>query len=72
MWDVTEAVVDAETRHQFQKVIGYHRASRAGFGSFKSPSIPRKNSHKYKRLISDLVCEVDENAYQAKSAPLHL
>ena len=71
-WDVAEAVVDAESRLEFQKVIGYHQTSRAGFGSFKSPSIPRRNSHEYRRLISDLVGEVDENAYHAKSVQLHL
>ena len=71
-WDVAEAAVDAESRLKFQKVIGYHQTSRAGFGSFKSPSIPRRNSHEYRRLISDLVGEVDENAYHAKSVQLHL
>ena len=71
-WDVAETVVDAESRLEFQKVIGYHQTSRAGFGSFKSPSIPPRNSHEYRRLISDLVGEVDENAYHAKSVQLHL
>ena len=33
-WGVAEAVVDAESRLEFQKVIGYHQTSRAGFGSF--------------------------------------
>ena len=71
-WDVAKAVVDAESRPEFQKVIGYHQTSTAGFGSFKSPSIPRRNSHEYRRLISDLVDEVDENAYYAKSIQLRL
>ena len=71
-WDVAEAAVDAESRLEFQKVIGYHQTSRGGFGSFKSPSIPPKNSHEYRRLVSDLVGEVDENAYHAKSMQLHL
>ena len=71
-WDVTEAVVDAESRLEFQKIIGYHHTSRVGFGSFKRPSIFYRNSDKYRRLISDLVREVDENAYQAKSVQLHL
>ena len=71
-WDIAEAVVDAESGLELQKVIGYHQTSRAGFGSFKSPSIPRRNSHKYRRLIWDLVGEVDENAYNAKSVQLHL
>ena len=71
-WDVAEAVVDAESRLEFQKIIGYHEKSRAGFDSFKSPSIPRRNSHENRRLISDLVGEVDENASHAKSVQLHL
>ena len=66
-WDIIEADVDAESRLEFQKVTGHHQPSKAGFGSFINPSIPRKNSHEYRRLISDLVHEVHENAYQAKS-----
>ena len=64
---ITEAVADAESRLEFQKVIGSHQTSRVGFGPFKASSIPRGNSHKYRRLISDLVCEVDETTCQAKS-----
>ena len=72
-WDITEAVVDAESRLKFQKVIEYYQTSRAGFGSFKSPSsILRLNSHEYRGFISDLVHEVDENAYQAKFVQLRL
>ena len=71
-WAVAEAVVDDESRLEFQKVIGYHQTSRAGFGSFKSPSISCRNSDEYRRLISDLVGEVDENAYHSKSVHLHL
>ena len=59
---------------KFHKVIGYikHQRSKADFGSFKSPFIPLRNSHEYKRLISDLFREVDENAYLAKFVQLHL
>ena len=71
-WDISKVVADAESRLEFQKVIGYHQTSRAGFGAFKSPSIPCRNSQEYRRLISDLVGEVDENAYHAKSVQLHL
>ena len=71
-WNVTEAVVDPESRLEFQKVIGYHQTSRAGFESFKSSFIPRRNSHEYRSLISDLVGEVNEHAYHAKSVQLHL
>ena len=70
-WDVAKAVVDAESRLEFHKVTGYHQKSRAGFRSFR-PSIPRRNSHKYRKFVSHLVSEVDENAYYAKSVQLHL
>lgn len=65
-WDVTVAVLNTESRLQFQKVTGYHQISRAGFGLFKSPPIPHRNSHQYRKVISYLVREVDENAYQAE------
>ena len=61
-WDVAEAVVDAESRLEFQKVIGYHQTSRAGFGSFKSLSIHPRKSHEYRRPISNLLGEVHQNA----------
>ena len=67
--EVTEAVVNAESRLEFRN-IKYHLISRVGFGSFKSPSIPCRNSHKYRRVI--YVHEADENAYQAKSVQVHL
>ena len=35
-WNATERAVDANSRLEFQKAIGYHQTSRAGFGSFKS------------------------------------
>ena len=74
MWllDATEAFVDGESRLEFQKVIGYHQGIRGRFGLFKIPSIPHRNSPKHRRLISDLVPEVDANTYQAKSLQLHL
>ena len=53
-WDVTEEVLDAENRLEFQNVIGYHQTSTAGFGSIKTPSVTHRNSLKYRRLISDL------------------
>ena len=70
-WDVTEEVLDAESRLEFQNVIGYHQTSTAGFGSIKTPSVTHRNSLKYRRLISDLVCEADEDAYKTKSVQFH-
>ena len=43
-WEVTEEVVNAESRLEFQN-IRYHLISRVGSGSFKSPSIRCRNSH---------------------------
>ena len=54
-WKVSEAVIEAESRLEFQKVLGYHQTSRAGFGSFKLPSTPPRNSYQYRKLISHLV-----------------
>ena len=41
-WDVAEAVTAAESRLEFQKVLGYHQTNRAGFGSIHIPGIPPK------------------------------
>ena len=71
-WDVTEEVLDAESRLEFQNAIGYHQTSTAGFGSIKTPSVAHRNSLKYRRLISGLVREADEDAYKTKSVQFHL
>ena len=46
-WNVAEAVFTAESRLEFQKLLGYHQTNRAGFGSFHQPETPAKHSHAY-------------------------
>ena len=71
-WEVSEAVVDAESKLEFQKIVGYHQTSRAGFGSFKQPTIPQKSSYEYRKLISEIVQEDNQSAYHAKAVQLHM
>ena len=70
-WNVAEAVVTAESRLEFQKLLGYHQTNRAGFGSFHQPEIPHKDSHAYRKLTSSVLKE-DEDLFRAKAVKLHL
>ena len=65
-------VVTAESRLEFQKLIGYHQTNRAGFGSFHQQEIPHKDSHAYRKLISSVLKEEDEDLFIAKAVQLHL
>ena len=49
-WNVAETVVTAESRLEFQKLLGYHQTNRAGFGSFHQPEIPCKDSHAIQKV----------------------
>ena len=71
-WYVADAVVTAESRLEFQKLLGYHQTNRAGFGSFHQPEIPHKDSHAYKKLISSVLKGEDEDLFRAKAVQLHL
>ena len=70
--EVAETVVTAESRLEFQKLLGYHQTNRAGFGSFHQPEIPCKDSHAYRKLISSVLKEEDEDLFRAKAVQLHL
>ena len=71
-WNFVEAVVTAESWLEFQKVLGYHRTNRAGFGSFHQQEIPHKDSHAYRKFISSVLKEEDEDLFRAKAVQLHL
>ena len=71
-WNVAETVVTAESRLEFQKLLGYHQTNRAGFGSFHQPEIPCKDAHAYRKLISSVLKEEDEDLFRAKAVQLHL
>ena len=52
-------VVTAESRLEFQKLLGYHQTNIAGLGSFHQPEIPHKDSRAYRKLISSVLKEAN-------------
>ena len=58
-WNVAETVVTAESRLEFQKLLGYHQTNIAGLGSFHQPEIPHKDSRAYRKLISSVLKEAN-------------
>ena len=71
-WKVDKAVRDAENKLEFQKILGYHQTHRAGFGSLSIPEVPPKNSHAYRKLLSSLATESDDEKFYAKAVQLSL
>ena len=71
-WSVSEAVVEAERKLDFKKVLGYHQTNRAGLGSFKLPETPETRSHDYRKLIASTMLESDEDLDKARAVQLHL
>ena len=71
-WNVAEAVFTAECRLEFQKLLGYHQTNRAGFGSFHQPETPAKHSHAYRKLVSSVLVEEDDEVFRSKAVQLHL
>ena len=71
-WNVAEAVFTAESRLEFQKLLGYHQTNRAGFGSFYQPETPAKHSHAYRKLVSSVLAEEDDEVFRSKAVQLHL
>ena len=71
-WNVAEAVITAESKLEFQKLLGYHQTNRAGFGSFHQPETPAKHSHAYRKLVSFVLVEENDEVFRAKAVQLHL
>ena len=71
-WQVGKAIKDAENQLDFNKILGYHQTHKAGFGSLSLPEVPPKQSHEYRKLLSSLVTEFDEELYHAKAVQLGL
>ena len=69
-WNVSDNVKEAEEILDFKRILGYHQTNRAGFGSVSIPEVPPKRSHEYRKLVSSLVEETEENKVQAKAAQL--
>ena len=71
-WRVADAVKCAEEKLAFRDILGYHQSNRAGFGSKESTKTPSRGTHDYRKLISSLVNEEEEEKLVAKSVQLHL
>ena len=67
---ISEVVQTAENFLDFKSIIGYHQSHRAGFGSLSIPEVPPKHSHAYRKLLSSMVEELDEEKRQAKAVQL--
>ena len=54
-WNASEAVKGAESRLEFEKILGCHQKNQAGVGSITTQKIPPKNTQDYWKLISSAV-----------------
>ena len=66
----SEAVEEAEKRLNFKQILGYHQCHRVEFGSVSIPEVPPKHSCPYRKLLTLMVEEVEEQKYQAKAVQL--
>ena len=71
-WKVEDVVKQGEDKIEFEKVLGYHQHNRAGLGSIKQTELPPKQTHDYRKLVSDKVHELEEERYFAKAVQLRL
>ena len=71
-WDASDTVRCAESSLTFQKVVGNTQLGRAGLGYSKSIITPDKRSHGYRKLVSSVAKDIDEECNYAKAVQLHL
>ena len=69
-WSASEDVEEAKKRLNFKQILGYHQCHRTGFGSISIPEVPPKHSYAYRKLLTSMVEEADEEKYQAKAVLL--
>ena len=65
-------VKQGEDKIDFERILGYHQHNRAGLGSIKHNEVPSKQSHDYRKLVSDKVRDLEEEQYLAKAVQLRL
>ena len=58
-WKVEDVVKQGEDKIEFEKVLGYHPHNRAGLGFIKQTEVPPKQTHDYRKLVSDKVNEIN-------------
>ena len=66
-WSASEVAEQAEKKLNFKQILGYHQCHRAGFGSISIPGVPHKHSYTYRKLLTLMVEEAEEEKYQAKT-----
>ena len=71
-WSASEAVKDADSRLEFEKILVYHQNNWAGLGSITTQIISPKNTQDYWKLISSVVEKSDDDKLHAKSVQLIL
>ena len=71
-WDASDTVRCAESSLTFQKVVGKNQLGRAGLGYSKSIITPDKRSHGYRKLVSSVAKDIDEECIYVKAVQLHL
>ena len=73
-WKVAEAATAAETEVQYRTMCGPSQLGKSGLGLHKPKLVPQnKNSHDYRKSISDTHREIDEEeAFLSKAHQLLL
>ena len=71
-WNVREAVDEAESELNLARIIGKPTPGRSGLGLMAPSSVPKKGTHAYRKLISNIISEFGEDAYLAKAIQLSL
>jgi len=70
-WNVSKAVIDAETDIQVKGIIGQSQTSRAGLGIVTRTEIPKsKKCKEYRDLVSGVFKEHEENAISARAVSM--
>ena len=71
-WNVNSSVSTAEAEILLRKLTGPSRVGRSGFGYVKQTSIPERGTSSYRKLISSVVSEFEEEESLARATQLHL
>ena len=69
-WSAPEAVEDAESRLEFEKILAYHRNNWAGLGSITTQKIQPRNTQDYCKLTSSVFEKSDDDKLHANSVQL--
>ena len=65
-WKVEDVAKQGEDKIEFEKVLGYHQHNRAGLGFIKQTEVPPKQTHDYRKLVSDKVHDLEESGILQK------